>query len=315
MMKLAPIALFVYNRPEHTRRTVESLIKNELSSESDLIVFSDGPKNEKAEAAVGMVREYIKSVKGFKKITVVERSENFGLAKSIITGVSDVVEKYGCVIVMEDDLVSSPYFLRYMNDGLELYENCESVVSIHGYIYPLDERLAETFFLKGADCWGWATWKRAWRLFEPDGKKLLAELNARNLTTEFDFDGSYGYTQMLKHQIEGINDSWAIRWHASAFLKDKLTLYPGRPLVDNIGNDASGTHCPATDVYGGAEVSKTPLKVEKIETKPDAKVFASIKRYYLSKHSRVSPPPAGIYQKIEAAAKKICGLIRKAFLC
>ncbi|HOD41117.1 MAG TPA: hypothetical protein PKL57_11210, partial [Candidatus Wallbacteria bacterium] len=238
----------------------------------------------------------------------------FGLAKSIIAGVTDVVEKYGRVIVMEDDMVSSPYFLRYMNEGLEFYENCDRVVSIHGYIYPVEGKLDETFFLKGADCWGWATWKRGWSVFESDGKKLLKELRERNLTAEFDFDGSYGFTQMLEHQIEGVNDSWAIRWHASAFLKDKLTLYPGRSLIDNIGNDASGTHCQVTGAYNITKVSQNPVKIEKIEMKPDAKAFEAIKNYYLSKHSRPSPPPAGIYKKIEAIAKKICALIRKVFL-
>lgn len=312
MNKNAPIALFVYKRPEHVRRTVEALLKNAEAAGSELTVFCDGPKNPEAAESVARVREYVKAIKGFAGLTVVERPENLGLARSIISGVTEMVEKYGRVIVMEDDLVSSPHFLRYMNDGLDTYAECESVASIHGYIYPLAEPLeCETFFLKGADCWGWATWARAWRFFEPDGKKLLAGLKQRNLTAEFDFDGSYGFTQMLEHQIAGLNNSWAIRWHASAFLRDMLTLYPARPLIDNIGNDASGTHCSQTGEYRVEEVSKTPIRVERIEIMPDARAFEAIKNYYRSRHPRQEPPRKGILSKLKSAVKKIIGLIER----
>ena len=126
------------------------------------------------------------------------------------------------VIVLEDDLVTSPHFLQYMNDGLGIYERDDRVISIHGYSYPVHGKLPETFFLRGADCLGWATWKRGWDLFEDDGQRLLNELERRNLTRSFDFDGSYPYTQMLRDQIAGSNSSWAVRWYASAFLRDKL---------------------------------------------------------------------------------------------
>jgi hypothetical protein len=263
IQSLAPIALFVYNRPEHARRTIESLRANDLASDSDLIIFSDGPKNPDAKDKVGEVRELIRAVSGFRSVTIRESPENKGLAKSIIEGVTDVCTEYGRIIVLEDDLVTSPWFLRYMNEALREYELIERVVSVHGYTFPVDEQLPETFFVRGADCWGWATWRRGWDLFEPDGAKLLAELRLKKLTRLFDFDGAYSYTRMLKKQIAGKNQSWAVRWHAAAFLANRLTLYPGTSLVQNIGNDMSGTHCSASDTFF-VKLAERPITVGRI---------------------------------------------------
>ncbi|MCX7821523.1 MAG: glycosyltransferase [Brevinematales bacterium] len=266
-LKISPILLFVYNRPWHTRETVEALKRNELASESELFIYSDGAKNEEARKNVEEVRKYIHTISGFKKIYIIEREKNYGLANNIIDGVTKIVNEYGRVIVLEDDLVTSSGFLRYMNEGLELYAHEEKVASIHGYIYPLKhpEELPETFFIRGADCWGWATWARAWKYFEPDGKKLLEELKKRKLTKEFDFNGAYPYTKMLENQIKGKNNSWAIRWYASAFLNGMVTLYPRYSLVRNIGLDNSGTHCGATKVFDShlsknVEVRKTEIR-------------------------------------------------------
>ena len=250
-MNLSPIVLFVYNRLWHTQQTIEALQKNELALESELFIYADNAKNDESLSKVKEVRNYLKTVDGFKNITIIERDKNWGLANSIIDGVTTTVNKYGKVIVLEDDLVTSPYFLRYMNEALTLYQNEQDVASIHGYIYPLKNtnNLPETFFIKGADCWGWATWQRAWDLFEADGKKLLKELQVRKLQNEIDFNGSYGFTEMLEKQIKGKNNSWAIRWYISAFLQNKLTLYPKKSLVQNIGMDDSGTHCGSSKEY------------------------------------------------------------------
>jgi hypothetical protein len=245
----APIVLFVYNRPSHTRQTVMALQKNELARESDLFIFSDAPKKPSADADVQEVREYIKTVGGFKAVSIFEREENLGLANSIIDGVTRLCNEYGRVIVLEDDMVTSLHFLRYMNDALDLYEHEEKVISIHGYACPVVEKLPTTFFLRGADCWGWATWKRGWDMFEPDGGKLLESLKSKHLEREFNFGGNYNYVGMLESQIKGKNDSWAVRWYASAFLENKLTLNPGTSLVQNIGNDSSGTHCGTTEIF------------------------------------------------------------------
>jgi hypothetical protein len=241
-MKIAPIVLFVYNRPAHTQKVIESLKNNLLAAKSDLIIFSDGPKNEQAVQTVKAVRKYLREINGFNSIRIVENDSNQGLAHSIIKGVSDVVNRYGNIIVLEDDILTSPFFLDYMNEGLEIYKDDEDVISIHGYMYPHKEDLPDTFFIKGADCWGWATWKRGWDLFDSDANKLLFQLRERKLTKQFDFNGAYPFTKMLEYQGKGKIDSWAIRWNAVAFLNDKLTLYPGKSLVHNIGNDGSGTH-------------------------------------------------------------------------
>jgi len=176
----APVALFVYNRPWHTRQAIKALQANVEATKTPLYIFSDAPRNSAASRAVAEVRSLLREISGFKSLSIIERENNFGLARSIIDGVSQVCKQHDRVIVLEDDLVTSPYFLKFMNEGLRKYQDDEQVISIHGYIYPLEQTLPETFFLKGADCWGWATWKRGWDLFESDGQSLLDELKRRN---------------------------------------------------------------------------------------------------------------------------------------
>jgi hypothetical protein len=160
-------------------------------------------------------------------------------------GVTEVLNDYGKAIVLEDDHLSDVWFLKFMNDALGIYENDNDVACISGYIYPVKETLPATFFLKGADCWGWATWKRSWELLRTDGKQLLKELESKNLTSDFNFYNSYPYIPMLQDQIEKKNNSWAILWYASAYLENKYTLYPGKSLIHNTGIDGSGTHSGA----------------------------------------------------------------------
>ena len=285
MYNLAPIVLFTYNRPRHTRQTVEALLKNDYAAESDLIIYSDGYKDEKTREGVEETRKYIQSITGFKLIQVIKREKNWGLANNIIDGVTAVVNTYGRIIVLEDDLLTSPYFLKYMNEGLNFYENEEDVISIHGYTFPVKGKLPETFFIRGADCWGWGTWKRGWDLFEADGVKLLSELLYSHKTKEFDFGGSYPYTKMLKKHVEGKVDSWAIRWYASAFLKNKLTLYPGRSLIFYNGNDGSGTNCGVSDEFK-IELSTSPVHIDSIEIKESSiagKMYNHYFRYTMRK--------------------------------
>jgi glycosyltransferase involved in cell wall biosynthesis len=243
-MTLAPIVLFAYNRPWHTRQTLESLSKNYLANESELIVYVDGPKSNAAPEQVEnieKVRELVKQQNWCKKLTVHISERNQGLANSVIKGVTDTLRSFERVIVVEDDMVFSPYFLQFMNEGLEKYKYTEEVISIHGYCVPI-EFTQPVFFLRGADCWGWATWRRGWEQFNPDADFLLGQLKKRKLQYSFDLYGNYEYTKMLQYQTEGKVDSWAIRWYASAFLANKLTLYPSKSLVRNIGGDGSGIH-------------------------------------------------------------------------
>ena len=278
-MNPAPITLFEYNRPWHTKNTIDALKENHLAEKSDLIIFSDGPRSDDDKAYVESVRRYLNNITGFNKVSIVEREKNFGLSGSIISGVTAIVKQYGQVIVVEDDLVSSPYFLKFMNDGLDFYRNAEDVISIHGYIFPVEDHLPDTFFLKGADCWGWATWARGWALFNPDGKKLLEGIREGKLKEEFDYNGAYPFTKMLQDQTKGRNDSWAIRWHASAFLSEKLTLFPGRSLIRNIGIDQSGVHSGETKVFD-TEVSREPITISDIPIEENHFVKGKIERYY-----------------------------------
>jgi len=280
-MPFAPIALFVYNRLDHTRLTVEALKNNVLASESDLTVFSDGAKEGTSGKNVAEVRRYIKSITGFKSVMIVEREKNFGLANSIIDGVTTLVNMYGKIIVVEDDLVTSKYFLEYMNTALDVYADVQEVVSIHGYMYPSRQMLPETFLIRGTDCWGWATWKRGWDIFEKDSQKLLDELQKRNLLFAFDWDGSYNNTRMLKNQIKGTVDSWAIRWHASAFLKEKLTLFPSVSLVNNIGGDSEGTHTKSLEDFQTI-VAQVPVIVKRLAPIEDANARGAIVEFYKS---------------------------------
>ena len=246
----APIVLFTYCRKRNTQQVIESLLQNVEAKDSDLIIFSDAAKNIKAEFKVSETRSYLKTLQGFKSITLVEREQNYGLARNIMQGVADVVNKYGKIIVLEDDMTVSKHFLRYMNDGLKIYQECNEVCSLHGYVFPYRklENLPETFFVKGGDCWGWATWKRAWNVFNPNAQELYEEIKKRNLIKQFEFDYSYGFYKMLKLQAQGMANSWAICWYASTFLKNMLTLYPNKSLIRMNGLDGEGaTHGEGLD--------------------------------------------------------------------
>jgi hypothetical protein len=278
---MIPVALFAYNRPDHLLETVAALSNNPEAPTTPLYVFSDAPATPADKQAVEEVRRIAAAAEGFALVTIVRRGQNYGLARNIIDGVSDLVADYGAAIVLEDDLVTSPYFLGYMNTALQTYRDEPRVASIHGYVYPIDHDLPETFFIRGADCWGWATWKRAWDRFEPDGKKLLTELQNRKLERAFDFDGTFPYTRMLYRQTIGRNNSWAIRWYASAFLSGMYTLYPGRSLVRNIGHDHSGTHSRGQPHFDVA-LSDTPIQVDRLEVKENPQAYRAFKRYFRS---------------------------------
>lgn len=270
-MTPTPVALFVYNRPLHTRRTLEALAANTRAAETDLYVFSDAPKSAAAEASVEAVRAVLRTIAGFRSVHVTRRESNLGLARSIISGVTDLCGVAGRVIVLEDDLLTSPHFLEFMNAGLELYKDEPKVATVCGYMYPA--RLStpdQTVFLSFPISWGWATWARAWREFEPDGELLLRQLQQRGLVQGFDKQGPWSFLRMLRGQIAGQNDSWLVRWHASTYLRGRITLAPVRSLVSNIGVDGTGVHC--------AEWRHDPFAVEVSATRVDLKRIPVVAR-------------------------------------
>ena len=244
MTNYAPIALFVYNRPKHTRQTVEALLLNSQAKESDLYIFSDAPRNEAAREAVEEVRSYIKQISGFNKVSIVERDVNWGLANSVINGVTKLCDEFDRVIVLEDDLVVSPNFLEFMNSGLAKYEFDEKVMQIAGYMFPVEIEISDdAFFMPFISSWGWATWNSAWQTFDSkaNGYALLKE--SSKLRKKFDLDGNYNYFNMLQSQQNGKTNSWAIRWYLSVFLNNGLVLYPKQTMVQNVGFDGTGENC------------------------------------------------------------------------
>lgn len=243
MTACAPIVLFIYNRPRHTTRTIAALAANRLAAESDLVIFADGPKKAEHEAAVRAAREVAREARGFRSVRMVERAENVGLARSITMGVGEACEAAGRVIVVEDDLVVAPDFLSFLNAALDRYADNERVMQVSGYAYPLPEtRRVMPYFLPMVSCWGWATWNRAWRHFDPQMKALSALDKDPIARRRFDIDGTYDYYGMACAQRAGKVDSWGVCWQLSLFSRDGLVLYPNQSLVYNAGTDASGTH-------------------------------------------------------------------------
>jgi hypothetical protein len=274
-MKLAPVILFVYNRPWHTSQTLNALVKNDLAEVSTLYIMADGPKpGASAEELqqIRFTREVIRSYSGFREIVIKTWDENRGCSGSVIAGVTEIMDRYGRAIVVEDDILTGRGFLKYMNEALNLYGENGEVACIHGFNFPISRSgLKPTFFLRGADCWGWAAWKRSWDLLNQDSAFLLSELKRRKLEHEFNQEGAYNFMDLLVKQVEGRIDSWDIRFHASVFLHGKLTLYPTRSLVRNIGLDGSGIHCgtaakrlPYTDY---CPVQPVPVKESRIALK------------------------------------------------
>ena len=245
----APIVLFVYNRPDHVRQTIEALASNIHASESILIIYSDAPKNQEAKEPVQKVRSFIKEIKGFKSITIIERDINWGLARSIIDGVTNVINQHGKVIVLEDDIVISPYFLQFMNDALEYYSNEKKVWHISGWNYSFDTYgIGDAFFWRVMNCWGWATWKDRWQYFEKDVDKLIANFTEDDIY-RFNLNGAENFWyQVLANKSNTIN-TWAIFWYATIFKKNGLCLNPCKSFVTNIGQDGTGIHCNSDSIF------------------------------------------------------------------
>ncbi len=278
-MTYAPIALFTYNRADKTKRVVESLLQNQEAKDSDLFIFSDGPKTEAKAAGVKENRKFIHTISGFKNITIIERDRNWGLANSLIAGITDVINQYGKVIVVEDDLILSPYFLKFMNDGLEKYEDDDTVGTICGYVFPFQKSLPDTFFLYFMHPWGWATWKRSWNLLDTDTKRLLRKMRFK--TKKFNLGGNCGSYGNLYCQKVGLVDSWYIRFYASLFLNKKLNLFPGKTMVTNSGLDGSGTHCgKGLQKTNNFILNPNPIEMNDISVEESQLAYSVFKSFY-----------------------------------
>ena len=242
--KLAPIVLFVYNRPEHTQRTVEALAKNVLADKSSLYIFSDGPKNQADAKRVNAVRDYLRTINGFENIGIIIREINLGLANSVISGVYEIFKTHEKVIVLEDDILTSPNFLSFMNNALDFYEKDIKIFSISGYPYPVKipkSYLNDIFVSRRPSSWGWATWKDRWKKIDWEIKNFKEFLSSKESQKAFNNAGE-DLTPMLKAQLKVKIDSWAIGWAYAHYRNNAYCLYPTVPLCKNIGTDKSGTH-------------------------------------------------------------------------
>ena len=242
-MNLAPILLFAFNRPVHTAQTLNALSKNELAAESDLIVYLDGPRNSGDLELIESVYQIILGVEGFKSIAINRKAANAGLASNIIEGVSSVINRYGRVIVVEDDMVTSPKFLRYMNDALEYYSSDKKVWHISGFTEFIGtDRPNESFLWRTMHCWGWATWGDRWMHFEKNPQGLIEEFTPE-MIKRFNLDGSQNFWAQVLLNASGKINTWAIFWYAIIFKNKGLCLSPYNSYIKNIGLDGSGVHC------------------------------------------------------------------------
>jgi hypothetical protein len=244
-MKLAPVLLFTYKRLSQTIQTIGSLQRNALAGESELVVFSDGPKNDGEFPEVKAVRDYVRTITGFKKVTILEADKNTGLANSIINGVSKLINEHGKVIVLEDDLELSPNFLAFMNAALRQYEKTPLVYSISGFAFDLRpdrDYPYDVFFTRRHCSWGWAMWKDRWNEIDWDVRDYPDFIRSSSQQRSFNRIGT-DLATMLKRQMNGKLDSWAIRCMYHQFKKNMYTVYPLKSKVINRGfGDADATH-------------------------------------------------------------------------
>jgi len=244
MIKMtSPIAVFAYNRPEHLRQTLKSLVSCYGFAVSPVTIFCDGPRTEDDFTAVALVRDIAEEFLGaYSDIRVA--SENRGLARSIVSGVSDLVKKHGSVIVVEDDLEVAPVFLEYMNESLARYRFDEKVFQISGHMFDVPEfaKKSSQVVLPVITTWGWGTWEKEWAAYDPRATGWQDLLHNHELRRRFNLDGTFDYTTMLEWQVAGKIDSWGIRWYWSVFKANGLAVFPPKSLIRNIGQDGSGTH-------------------------------------------------------------------------
>lgn len=282
---LAPVILFVYDRPDHAKQTLDALAANELAEQSELFVFCDGPKKESVIERNRQVVELITAEKErgrFASVTLTVSPVNKGLAASIIGGVTDIIHRYSKCIVVEDDLITSTKFLSYMNDALDFYKEKKSIFSISGFTYPLKalQKYPHDVYLSYRACsHGWATWSDRWDSVDWEVKDFTKL--SRSLVKRYRFNrGGNDLYRMLRHQMRGERNSWAIRFCYSQSKQERYTIYPSKTLVKNIGFDGSGTHCQDLGRENNVSTVLTLNKPMLVDPQPDKKVLRDFKNQY-----------------------------------
>ncbi len=278
----APVILFVYNRLWHTQQTITALRQNIGAHESELIIFSDGPLDAASAFEVKAVRQFLRSIHGFKAIHIVEHKRNLGLATNIISGVTEVLSKYGRAIILEDDIITSKYFLTYMNKALDFYEKEKKVWHISGWNYPIDPTgLPDTFLWRAMNCWGWATWTDRWKYFEKDTAKLTSSFTDKAIY-KFNIDGHENFWEQILLNINGKINSWAIFWYATIFMNNGLCLNPSLSYARNIGLDGSGVHCKDSGYCCNYQLNINGKPAFPAAIKENEMAVEVIKQYFVS---------------------------------
>jgi hypothetical protein len=252
---LAPILYFAYKRPDHTLQTLEALSKSRLAEDSHLWIYIDGPKATATEQDINAINEVKKIVyqkQWCKTVTITEAEKNKGLFKAITEGIINIINQFGKVIIIEDDVLVSEGFLEYMNDALDLYRATPEVMHVSGYSLPQFNSLEikeSTYFFKHTSCWGWGTWKRAWDFFDADAKRLMVRAKEAKRIHELNMESTMEFYWGLKRIADGHFQDWNYNWHTSVFLQNGLCLHPTHSLVSNIGHDGTGTNCDDSDFF------------------------------------------------------------------
>lgn len=239
-----PLALFTFNRPDHTQSTLAALAACDRRADYDFHFFSDAPRDESERPAVDQVRAILRQQQPRFNATLIEQSRNQGLSRSITAGVAQLCDRYGWVVVLEDDLQVAPGFLAFMAEALIAYENCEQIMQIAATtLAPPEDVQADAFLLPITSTWGWATWQRAWRRFSSVPEGWPEARSDRDWLKRFSSGAGVGYLQMLEDRLAGLNDSWGILWWYAVSRAGGSVVYPRRSLVHNSGFDGSGVHC------------------------------------------------------------------------
>ena len=285
-MSLAPIVMFVYNRADHFQQTYEALSNCIGASESELYIFSDGAKTEKDTQKVMEVRAALQAAvkEGkFQNVHVVESKTNRGLAASVIAGVTQVIEEYGRVIVVEDDCVTAPAFLQFMNNSLDTYEREKRVGAIAGYTpqieFPKDFQRDVFFSYRSCSC-SWATWKDRWDGVDWELKNMSDFYKKPALIRKLNSNGKDRFIRLYR-QTKGKGSSWSVRFGAHLVKKDQLTVYPRYSYIQNIGCDASGVHSQAEDALKMCvDLSKAIESPRLTEPMVNADIQKLMKKHY-----------------------------------
>lgn len=304
---LAPIVLFVYNRPELTLQTLRALKEAEQSQESTLYIFSDGPKENSdalTQQNIASVREIIRQEQWCREVIIRESDQNKGLANSVIAGVTEVISKHERVIVLEDDIIVSRGFLLYMNEALELYAHEEHVAGVSGFCYHESNVAPDVFLLPIACSWSWGTWKRTWDYFNPNSKDLIQSIQSNKQENQFDF-GHYPFFKMLEDQAAGRVNSWAIRFYASIFLRKKYFLYPKISLVSNVGFGAAATHTKEKIELFNKNISDQRIRVIKSSPQDSREIIKLTEAAFQKSFEKKKPAPITMRKRLKSYISRI----------